>query len=65
MSEDEFIERLEPCVHMYPDDLLRFKESEAFAQAFSVAVGRHGETTVPLYPIEDVVRAFRAGAQTL
>lgn len=41
----------EPAAHMFPSDLERFKTSETFAQAYSVAVGNPDEHSVPLYAL--------------
>ncbi|KVT86314.1 hypothetical protein WT25_11210 [Burkholderia territorii] len=43
--------RGEPAAHMFPSDLERFKTSETFAQAYSVAVGNPDEHSVPLYTL--------------
>lgn len=37
--------------NMFPSDLERFKTSETFAQAYSVAVGNPDEHSVPLYAL--------------
>jgi hypothetical protein len=39
----------EPVAWMFPDDLLKFQESETFAQAYSVKVGSPNGLTEPLY----------------
>lgn len=42
-------QQAQPVAHMFPSDLAEFQEHETFAQAYSVEVGRPGETTVPLF----------------
>lgn len=41
-------------VHIYPSDLKRMERTETHATVFSVAVGRAGEVSVPLYTAEQV-----------
>ncbi|MBU9539386.1 hypothetical protein KTE58_23660 [Burkholderia multivorans] len=51
--EAALLEKLrgEPAAHIFPSDLERFKTSETFAQAYSVAVGNPEEHSVPLYAL--------------
>jgi hypothetical protein len=49
------IELPEPAAHMYPSDLEKFKTSETFATAFSVAVGNPDERSMPLLNLSDCV----------
>ena len=44
----------EPAAHMYPSDLKKFKNSETWAHAYSVAVGNPGERSVPLFTLADM-----------
>ena len=53
----------EPVAHMYPTDLEKFQESETFAHAFSVAVGRPGETSEPLHASYQMLSYGRLVAQ--
>jgi hypothetical protein len=53
MSDE--IELPEPAAHMYPSDLEKFKTSETFATAYSVAVGNPDERSVPLLNLSDCV----------
>ena len=49
------IEIPESAAHMYPSDLEKFKNSETFATAFSVAVGNPDERSVPLFTLSACV----------
>jgi hypothetical protein len=53
----------EPVAHMYPADLEKFQESETFAHAFSVAVGRPGERSEPLHAADQVLAYGRLVAR--
>jgi hypothetical protein len=51
----------EPAAHIYPSDLEKFKTSETFATAYSVAVGCPDERSVPVFTLSDLV-AYAAAA---
>jgi len=47
----------EPIAHMFPSDIERFRESETFAQAYSIEVGNPNETSVELCLQSDLISA--------
>lgn len=55
---------VEPAAHMWPSDLKKFETCEGWAKAFSIAMMRSGEDTVPLYTLEQAKAMLAAAPAT-